>query len=599
MTAKTLIQVKNVQKDFGDRTLLKNVSFDIKHGDKIGLVGWNGAGKTTLIKLLLGQLQVDNGSVMKKDSSLTIGYLPQHIETDISVHPALEDADQKTYSQLFQATSQIGLHHLNQWEQHSLNHLSGGERMKLCLSNLWATSPTMIILDEPTNHLDMQGIQWLIRELNQYEGAAIIISHDRYFLDQTVNITLEIEDGTLTQFEGNYTAYQAEKSRQREQQAKEYDKQQRKIKTIHQQVATLKQWSEKAHRTAGKGGSKSENRQMGLKEYERVKAKKKDNQVKSKLKRLELELAKHKIEKPKDDYSVHFNFECTGKRGKRVVEANHLSKQFGKRTLFEESHFYLLHGEKVALIGPNGSGKTTFIQMLLNQETISGGILWKSDSLRIAYLNQDASDLPLQKTVLDYLNVTNREQLTYARTLLANMGLNHQKVIKPLAMLSDGEKMKVKMVYMILQQNDILILDEPTNHLDLPSREQLENTLLDYDGTLIIVSHDRYLINKLCHKLLVINNKRIERYDMNLLEYEQKYANQRKMNDTKLNDTRSIPKNSSNQQALLKELPIIETKITELLGKIQNYLPESDEYKAIDDELICLIKKKKQIKGLI
>ena len=425
------------------------------------------------------------------------------------------------------------------------------------------------MLDEPTNHLDMQGLGWLINEISAYQGAAIMISHDRYFLDQTVSRIFEIEDGELTIYKGNYSDYRAEKEKRRHQQARDYEKQQQKIKMIEQQVATLKQWSQKAHREAGKSGSNSENRQMGLKEFERAKAKKKDKQLKSKLKRLELELSKNKIEKPKEEFAVDFQFETGNKRGKRILEAKGLSKQFHGKCLFEKSHFYIKHGEKVGLIGPNGAGKTTFIKMLLDEESITKGSLWKSDSLNIAYLSQDTGDLPLEKSVLEYFDVENWEQLTRARTILANMGLKDEVLSHPVGELSNGEQTRIKLVQMMMADYDVLILDEPTNHLDLPSREQLETTLQEYNGTIILVTHDRYMLEKLCEKLLVIDNKQIRRIEMGLREHEERQSLSGQQD-----------KKKREEEKVLRDI-----KISQLLGEISMMTPGTEEYQRLDLEL--------------
>ncbi|WNB93358.1 ribosomal protection-like ABC-F family protein [Bacillus sp. NEB1478] len=568
----TVIQVKKLQKKFGEREILKDINFEIRQGEKIGLVGWNGSGKTTLINILTGHKESDQGSISTWPSNLNIGYLPQSTDVHLNVDDEIMEAGEK----LFAASKQLGLHK-EVIDSERIQHLSGGERLKLSLAKIWANQPEFLILDEPTNHLDLQGIQWLIHEVKNYEGAAIIISHDRYFLDKTVTKIFELEEGKLTIYEGNYSAYRTEKQRRYDQQLCDYNKQQRKVEMIHQQVNNLRNWSEKAHRQAGKGGSISENRQLGLKEFERMKAKKKDNQVKSKLKRLNLELEKKGIEKPKEETDVYFQFDYSGKRGKRLVEAKGLTKQFGENLLFEKSHFYVKHGERLALLGPNGAGKTTFIQMLLELEPITKGSIWKSESMKMAYLSQDVCDLLEEKTVYEWLDLG--VQITKARTIFANMGIEDEKLSKPISHLSLGERTRVKLVQMILQEYDVLILDEPTNHLDLSSREQLEVTLNEFTGTLIIVSHDRFFVEKLCDKLLVIENKQIKRLEMGLREYEEK----------------KIKQSMKPDQSREEELVLIETKITELLGKISYCKTGTDEYVKMDQDLKDYMARKKEL----
>ena len=570
-----ILQVKQMNKSFGERDILKDISFDIRNGEKIGLVGWNGAGKTTLMKLLMGSIHPDSGSISRIPGTLKVGYLPQ--STDYTINTDQEMMEEA--KELLRTLSELGLVKSLTKDGTSSDTLSGGERLKLALAKIWNQSPQLLCLDEPTNHMDLKGVHWLVSELNKFAGAAVIISHDRYFLDKTVSKIYEIEDCKLMEYEGNYTAYRQEKQRHLDQQTRDYGKQQRKIKLIEDQVANLKQWSEKAHREAGKRDNPGERKQMGLKEFERVKAKKKDNQIKSKTKRLELELSKHKVEKPKEEVQIKFEFEMDGKRGKRILEAKGLSKQFGDRLLFEKSHFYVKHGERIGLIGENGAGKTTFIKMLLEQESTTKGSLWKSASLKIAYLSQEVSDMPKDKTAMEFLDLIGWEHVSKARTIFANMGMHEEKLNKPLETLSLGEKTRVKLVHMIMQEYDVLILDEPTNHLDLPSREQMEATLSTFNGTLVVISHDRYFMEKLCDKLLVIENKRIKRVETGLKEYEESKREQV----------------SSSEKEAREKVAILEARITELLGKISMVNKDSQEYSDIDNELLKLMQLKKEL----
>ncbi len=563
-----VIQVKELQKSFGEREILSDVSFELRNGEKVGLVGWNGAGKSTLVNILMKRIEPDKGSV--NVPQVNIGYLPQSIDNHLAVDAELFG------ERLLEQSKKLGFQK-ERWEQENLQHLSGGEKLKLSLAKIWASSPEFLILDEPTNHLDMQGVKWLSEEVRNYSGAALIISHDRYFLDETVTKIFELEAGKLTIYEGNYSFYRSEKQRRYEQNKRDYEKQQRKVEMIEQQISTLKDWSAKGHREAGKGGSNSENRQMGLREFERAKAKKKDNQIKSKVKRLNLELKKDGVEKPKEEKTVSFQFESTSKRGKRVLEAKGIKKEFGDRLLFDKSHFYIKHGERIGLIGPNGTGKTTFIKILLEQEKLTKGSLWKSKSTKVAYLTQDVTDLPGEKTPLDYLDLTNRQQETRARTLLSNMGIQQEILLKPISQLSLGERTRIKLIHMILMEYDFLILDEPTNHLDLSSREELERTLKTYTGTLLIVSHDRYLIEKLCAKLLVIENGQMKRVEVGLKEYEEQQK-----------------KKGTGRESAREELAVIETKMTELLGKISYLSAGTEEYELIDKELIQLMDLKRK-----
>jgi macrolide transport system ATP-binding/permease protein len=568
---KIVLKVKGLQMSFVDRVVLKNIDFDIKQGERIGLVGYNGTGKTTLANILFGKLIPDKG-IIEKPPDCKIGYLTQSIDYELSsLHDALF-----MENELLQHTSQFGLNKVHEWEEQRLNTLSGGEKLKLALSMVWGTNPDLLILDEPTNHLDFKGIEWLITEIEKFAGPVLIISHDRHFLDKTVNRVFEIEDCKIHYYNGNYSDYRKEKQQRLETQQHQYSVQQRYKEKIEQQMEQLKNWSEKAHWDSTKQGSASERRQIGFKEYHRVKAKKIDIQVKSKMKRLQNELEKNKIEKPLEEGKVQFQFNKHGKRGKRIIEAKGLTKTFGKRTLFHKSQFYINQGERVGLFGENGCGKTTLIKMFLDQESVSIGELWKSPTLKIAYLSQDVSDLAVERNAIEALGLTHQHDIHRARTLLANLGLKEQIILKPIKTLSLGERTRVKLVDMLMKEYDVLILDEPTNHLDLPSREQLEKTLNEFSGTIITVSHDYYFLNKLCDRLLVFENEMIKRFEMKPEEYL--YGG----------------KENSNKE---EQLMVIDNRLTSILGELSLIDPKDAKYQQLDHEFNKLLKEKRNLLG--
>ncbi|MEY2195559.1 ribosomal protection-like ABC-F family protein [Neobacillus sp. BF23-41] len=569
---KTVIKVIGLEKSFHLRKVFENIQFDIKNGERIGLVGYNGTGKTTLANILFGKITPDKG-IIEKSSELTIGYLSQLIDYEISdFHQSLSGS---TTKELFQHASELGLQKVYDWEDDRLNHLSGGEKLKLALSTVWASKPDFLILDEPTNHLDFNGIEWLVTELEKFQGPVLIISHDRHFLDKTVHRIFEIEHGKLHFYNGNYSDYRVEKQHRAENQRHQYSAQQRQIEMVESQMEQLKSWSEKAHRDSTKKGSGPSKRQNGIKEYHRAKAKKTDNQVKSKMKRLQNELAKNKIDKPLDEVQVRFQFDTQGKRGKRIVEAKRLNKSYEDRILFHSSNFYINHGERIGLLGENGCGKTTLIKMILDQETYTDGNLWKSDSINVAYLSQDVDDLPDDNSVMEALGFTDREDVLKARTLLANLGLKDEFFTKPIRTLSLGERTRVKLVDILMKEYDVLILDEPTNHLDLPSREQLEKTLAEFKGTIITVSHDYYFLNKLCNRLLVFENQQIKRVEMTPEEYFNK----------------KVKKEDNQEEALL----IIENKIAVILGEISLIDQKDPKYLVLDQEFKELLKQKRDL----
>ncbi|PFP23188.1 ABC transporter ATP-binding protein [Bacillus sp. AFS073361] len=569
-----VLKVIDIEKSFHLKKVLDNIHFDIKNGERIGLVGYNGTGKTTLANILFGKMAPEKG-IVEKSKDLTIGYLSQSI--DYQVSDFQQSLSGNTKSHLLEHASMLGLTKVFNWEEERLEHLSGGEKLKLALAMVWASKPDFLILDEPTNHLDYKGIEWLVSELEKFRGPVLIISHDRHFLDKTVTRIFELENSKINFYNGNYSDYQKEKKLRLENERHKYDVQQQKIKDVETQITQLKSWSEKAHRESTKKGKGPSKRQNGFKEYHRVKAKKTDNQVKSKMKRLQNELEKNKLEKPLDEVQIRFQFDTQGKRGKRIVEAKNLSKSFDNRTLFQKSNFFINYGDRLGLLGENGCGKTTLIKMMLGQEDYSNGELWSSDSIKIAYLSQDVDELPAEKTAIEALGFTDRESVLKARTLLANVGLKEPLITKPIGTLSLGERTRIKLVDMLMKEYDVLILDEPTNHLDLPSREQLENTLSEFSGTIITVSHDYYFLNKLCDRLIVFENQQIRRIEMKPEEY--------------------LNQEGTNEDALRESLLIIENKIASVLGELSFMDQKDARYTELDKEFNELLKQKRKLMG--
>ncbi|WP_338781549.1 ABC-F family ATP-binding cassette domain-containing protein [Metabacillus sp. FJAT-52054] len=563
-----LMKIRNINKSFGERDVLMGLDLDIALGDRIGLAGYNGTGKTTFAKILAGILPMDEGYIDGFSKKVKIGYLQQSVDyTDDSLKV------QEHSKEWLKSAKMLGIGSLEGHRER--RHLSGGEKLKVALTNVLQGNPDLLILDEPTNHMDLRGIKWLTSELQQFSGTVLIISHDRYFLDQTVTRIEELDDGKLISYEGNYSVYRKEKQRRFEIQERDYEKQQRYKKRIEGQMENLKSWSEKAHRDSTKSKT-NEKLPMGYKETQRVKAKKMDIQIRSKMKRLNAEMEKNKVEKPKEDTSVYFDFSASQKRGKRVLEGTGAAKAFGSRTLFHQSHFYLKHGERAALIGPNGSGKTTFLNILLGKEELSEGRIWFSHSLKIGYLSQEVEDLNANLTPIQALGLTERDLISRAMDMSAHLGLA-EMMDRKIEELSLGQRTKVKLIGLLLQELDMLILDEPTNHLDLPSREQLEETLRLFSGTLLIVSHDYYFLEKLSDCLLVIEEDQvIRRYEMTLNEWEKKD---------------SLNESQDDKEQLL----ILETELSAVLGKLSLLQPGDPEYAELDNSFNLLMSRKKDL----
>ncbi|WP_010283221.1 ribosomal protection-like ABC-F family protein [Bacillus timonensis] len=562
-----ILNMSGIQKSYGDKVILKNIELIVQKRDRIGIVGNNGAGKTTVANILTGKIDHDQGTIDKPAGPISIGYVEQ------AAKETLTDLDETAISgSLLEQTSLLGLKKVQTWDKERRSQLSGGEKTKLSLAKVWASKYDILLLDEPTNHLDLKGVEWLIEKMKSFAGAIIVISHDRYFLDQTVRQIIEIEDGESSVFQGNYTDYQVEKERLYQSQLHHFDMQQRYKEKIDTQMSNLQNWSDKAHRQSTK--------QEGFKEFYRVKAKKMDKQIKSKLKRLERELEKNNVEKPKEKEEIQFHFKQNNKRGKRIVEVKNGGMRFGERILFQNSHFYMMFGEKIGILGENGCGKTTLLRVIMGELGFSNGELWKSHSLKIGYLSQDVADLDETKTIIEYLGLTVKDEISEARTIFANIGFKADKINQPISSLSLGERTRVKLVKLLLNEVDLLILDEPTNHLDLASRESLEKMLQSFEGTILTVSHDYYFLEKMCNKLLVFENQEIKRVEMGLEEYR-----------------RRDQQKTVNVENVEEEKLLIDLEISAVIGQLSILTREDPKYDELDKKLVILMNKKRELLG--
>jgi macrolide transport system ATP-binding/permease protein len=428
----------------------------------------------------------------------------------------------------------------------NFSQLSGGEKLKARLAKGLSIDAHLLLLDEPTNHLDEQSTEFLKEQIEKYKGTIILVSHDRYFLDAVATKIWSIEGKKLIEHKGNYSSYMEFRKQKRLTQQREYEKQEKMVERIEEQMNELTSWSKKAHAQSTK--------KEGFKEHYRVKAKRMDAQVKSKRKRLEKELEKAKVEPVETEYEVHFSMKANNKVGKRFLEVKNVSKAFNGQILFTNANFTIQHGEKVSLIGPNGSGKTTLLKVIVGQETAEGEV-WISPSAQIGYLTQEVFDLPLEQTPEQLFYKETFEARGKVQNLMKHLGFTASGWTEPIRNMSMGERVKCKLMAYILEEKDVLILDEPTNHLDLPSREQLENTLAEYDGTLLVVSHDRYFLEKTTTNKLVFSNNRIQK------------------------QWKEAPRKRDNQDELRLKL---ETERQEVLGKLSFMTPNDEAYTELD-----------------
>jgi macrolide transport system ATP-binding/permease protein len=528
---KELLKLQNISFEIMDLTIFEDVNASVQQGDIIGIIGKNGAGKSTLLQLIHNDLVPVKGQIQWLQPNLKIAFIEQEAEV---------------YS--FEEVTPSEETLLKKWHVpiRNFSQLSGGEKLKARLAKGLSIDAHLLLLDEPTNHLDEQSTEFLKEQIEKYKGTIILVSHDRYFLDAVATKIWSIEGKKLIEHKGNYSSYMEFRKQKRLTQQREYEKQEKMVERIEEQMNELTSWSKKAHAQSTK--------KEGFKEHYRVKAKRMDAQVKSKRKRLEKELEKAKVEPVETEYEVHFSMKANNKVGKRFLEVKNVSKAFNGQILFTNANFTIQHGEKVSLIGPNGSGKTTLLKVIVGQETAEGEV-WISPSAQIGYLTQEVFDLPLEQTPEQLFYKETFEARGKVQNLMKHLGFTASGWTEPIRNMSMGERVKCKLMAYILEEKDVLILDEPTNHLDLPSREQLENTLAEYDGTLLVVSHDRYFLEKTTTNKLVFSNNRIQK------------------------QWKEAPRKRDNQDELRLKL---ETERQEVLGKLSFMTPNDEAYTELD-----------------
>lgn len=534
-----VLQVNQLYKSFGAEPILSNIKLEVKSGDRIAIVGRNGAGKSTLLKIIAGQLGYEKGEMIKP-KNLSLGYLAQHTDLQsertlqqelLSVFSHLQDMEKemrsleermasvqpqeldqlmKTYDRLqhdfkeqggyqYEADVRSVLHGLgfgNFELGTTIQSLSGGQKTRLALGKLLLSSPDLLILDEPTNHLDIDTLTWLEHYLQTYSGAILIVSHDRYFLDKVVTQVYELSRTESKKYIGNYSSYLKQKAEDFERNMKLYEKQQTEI-------AQLKEFVERNIARA----STTKRAQSRRKQLEKMEV----------------------LNKPLgDEKSASFRFEITRQSGRQVIDAEELTIGYpGKPPVLKHISFHITRGESVALVGPNGIGKSTLLKSLMQTISPATGHIRIGTNVSIGYYDQEQSRLSSSKTVLhelwdDYPEVNEKE----IRTCLGNFLFSGDDVLKNVQSLSGGEKARLALAKLMMQKANFLILDEPTNHLDLDSKEILENALIDYPGTIFFVSHDRYFINRIASKVFELSPKNVEEYLGDYDYFIEKKANQ-------------------------------------------------------------------------
>jgi ATP-binding cassette, subfamily F, member 3 len=532
------LNVNGLVKYYGANKLFENISLEIKTGDRIGLIGQNGCGKTTLMKILIGEEDYQGGEVsLRKDTK--IGYLNQIpvYEKSPTALQVLRMAFDKVYSirrQMEELEHSMALlegeqleRAMNSYarllEQYELEHgyeldtridkiteglqinenmkdmpfdqLSGGEKTRVILGKILLEEPDILLLDEPTNHLDLVTIEWLEGFLKDYRGSVLIISHDRFFLDAVVSKIYELEFDHVEQYLGNYSYYVVEKERRFLMEYRNYLNQQRKIERMEKQIERYRIW-----------GAMRDSETM----YKRAK------ELEKRLEKIEV-LDRPVLEKRK----IRLQQTNVGRSGRIVMELTGVRKAFGTRELLRDLNLSIYHQDSACIIGENGSGKTTLLKMILGEESYDEGTIRLGANVIIGYLPQQVVYPDEELTVLEHFarlhNLTNGE----ARSQLARVLFTKDDVNKKIRYLSGGEKSRLRLCSLTFEGANLLILDEPTNHLDVDSREVLEDTLREYEGTLLFVSHDRYFINKLADKVITINQGTLQLYDGDYAYYQE------------------------------------------------------------------------------
>ncbi|WP_446936238.1 ribosomal protection-like ABC-F family protein [Lysinibacillus fusiformis] len=483
---KELLKLQDISYEIKETSLFEHVTATVKQGEVIGIIGRNGVGKSTLLQFIRGMLVPTAGEI-KGLQSVKTAIVEQELAHFTRVEITAREADL-----------------LSKWNVPNVpfEALSGGEKLKMRLAEGFSQGAQILMLDEPTNHLDEQSTTFLIKQVQNYKGTIIVVSHDRYFLDSVATKIWSIEDKRLIEHNGNYSNYMAEREHRRLTQQRAYDKQQKNIERIEAQMQELTAWSQKGHAQSTK--------LEGFKEYHRVKAKRLDSQVKSKKKRLEAELEKAKVEAVKPESEIRFSLGTNQRVGKRFLETKNVSLLFDDRLLFKDVNITALFGDKIAVTGTNGSGKTSFLKVILGQLKAEGEV-WVSPAANIGYLTQEVFDLPLDQTPEQYFYQEMFEERGKVRNLMKNLGFTSTHWTSSIGEMSMGERVKCKLMAYIVADKNVLILDEPTNHLDLPSREQLEQTLAQYNGTLLVVSHDRYFLDKVTNSVWEVHGQQIEK----------------------------------------------------------------------------------------
>ncbi len=602
-----ILALQDVKKSFGTHEVLKSVSFTLQEGERMGMVGVNGSGKSTLMKIIAGLESADSGSV-NMQKGLRIGYLAQQgaltgeetvletlesvfepqrrmeaelraLEQEMAVSGTDPDAlrilggKYDALTREFERSNGYGWKSavqgvlaglkLREFRDMKTSLLSGGERTRLCLGRMLLTEPDLLLLDEPTNHLDLKSIAWLEEYLTAFRGAVLVISHDRYFLDRVCGRMAELLMGNIETYDGNYTEYLEKRTAVYEIRMKAWQLQQKEIAREQAIIATYKRFNrEKSIKAA-------ESREKRLEKIER-------------------------LEKPQEEGTVRFRFETRRRTGDDVLITEGLSKGYGERTLFRDLKMHVRAGDRVALIGDNGTGKSTLLKCLTGDEKPDAGSIRWGTGVDLGYYDQHQAGLNESKTVLDEVwDRFPRMEQYEVRGALGLFLFTGDDVFAPVNTLSGGEKGRVALTELMLRKDNVLLLDEPTNHLDMDSREVLEDTLSGFPGTIIAVSHDRYFINRFADRVWVLDGQEIKEYLGNYDSYFAKVSRDQEPDGNGPQQTRTAlekekrksreeEKRIREQRDRLKALELEIARAEEKAGRMEKELADPETWKDPD-----------------
>ncbi|MBU3109112.1 ABC-F family ATP-binding cassette domain-containing protein [Clostridium gasigenes] len=601
-----ILSCKDIRKSYGIRDVLKNVTFSINEGDKVGIIGGNGEGKSTLFKILTKDLNYDNGEIFL-DKNKSLGYLSQNItlnmnnsiydelvcvfqellnmeiklaNLEVKMSEPYDENNAAYHDKLIKDYTNIqdlygprggytyrgeiskvlkGLGFLEDDFNKTISTLSGGQKTRVSLCRLLLRKPDIILLDEPTNHLDLEAIEWLEDYLKSYKGTVLVVSHDRFFLDAVTTHTFEVINGHVNCYNVPYTKFLDLRAKDHEAQLKAYTLQQVEIK---RQEAIIEKF-------------RSFNREKSIKAAE------------------SREKALDKIDRldtpDKDKEASKIQFETSVKSGYDVLHAENLAKSYGLKTLFTTLDFDLKRGEKVALIGENGRGKTTLFKIIMNTVGADKGNVILGTNVNVGYYDQEQSNLNLDKSIIDEV-WDDFPHLTTSklRNALASFLFTGDDVFKIINTLSGGEKCRINLLKLMLSRSNLLLLDEPTNHLDIMSREALEDAILSYDGTLMIISHDRYFLNKVINRILELKECGINEYLGNYSYYLEKKANPLRFQEIEELQNGKTKTQVKDEKKKKRELEKEEKTVKLKLKKIEDDIASKEDDLLVLQEQLCL-----------